>query len=615
MRRTALYFWLFLLVFVACAGTDGSCDGCPGTDEESEPCDCWCRWQRENPCHPGLDVRINEVMVNPEGQDLGQEWIELINLSDEHADISGWTLQWYKSDPEDPSDDVHFPEDTVILSGRFLLIGGEEVEPSPDVEANLDLGNGQGGDGVLLLDCEDQIIDAVPYSPPNEDGIIDETGEPADSLAPLPGEDESMARCDPDGEGDDHDGYDTDFPELDFRVCEAEVTTPRASNTDCCDVPRGQPAEGVVVVINEVMVDPAGGDTGKEWLELYNAGDEDADLTGWTLEWYKSDPDAPSGGVTLPAGSLVPAQGFLVVGGDACDPPADVVAELDLGNGSGGDGIHLRDAEEPSTLEDALVYSPPNDDGILDESGSAAESVAPDPETGYSLARCDPEGGDDAHDGYDTDLCGDDFVVCLEESGTPSESNEDCCADACEPAVDVVIVINEALVDADGPDDDQEWVELYNAGLAPAALSGWILEWYKGDPANPSGSVEIPPDTELDAGEFFVLHGMDVIVDLPESMHATVDLDLGNGDGGDGIHLRDCSPTTILEDALVYGTSNDDQILDESGLAATSVAFDAANGETLARLPGPQDTDQSGDDFAVCLPEDATLGLENSDCR
>lgn len=615
MGRTTRAFWLFLLVFVACAGTDGSCDRCDGTDEECEPGDCWCRWRHEDPCHPGLDVRINEVMVNPEGQDLGQEWIELVNLSDDHADISGWSLEWYKSDPQSPSNDVDFPSDTVILSGRFLLIGGEEVEPSPDVEADLDLGNGQGGDGILLRDCQDQIIDAVPYSPPNDDWIVDETGESADSLAPLPGEDESIARCDPDGEGDDHDGYDTDDPELDFRVCEADLVTPRASNTDCCDRPTGQSADQVEVVINEAMVDPVGADAGAEWVELYNAGDGEADLTGWILEWYKSDPENPSGDIVLPVGTVLPAGEFLVIGGEDCAPSPDVIADLDLGNGSDGDGIHLRDAEEPPALEDALVYCPPNEDEIPDDSGGPAESLAPEPEHGDSLARCDPDGDDALHDGHDTDLSGDDFVLCLLEGGTPGETNADCCPAPCELADDVVIVINEALVNPDGSDADREWVELYNAGPGPVDLSGWTLEWYKSVPDSPSGSAEIPPDTVVDAGDFLVLLGW--AVDPPDGDYAMVevDLDLGNGQTGDGLHLRDCSPDLTLEDALVYAPPNDDQIVDESGLPATSVAPDASDDQTLARLPGAVDTDQSGEDFAVCDPENSTLGNENLDCR
>ena len=39
------------------------------------------------------------------------------------------------------------------------------------------------------------------------------------------------------------------------------------------------------VVINEAMVNPYGSDSGKEWVELYNASDSPVSLTGWDLRW------------------------------------------------------------------------------------------------------------------------------------------------------------------------------------------------------------------------------------------------------------------------------------------------------------------------------------------
>jgi hypothetical protein len=37
-------------------------------------------------------VMINEVELNPQGQDRSREWVELINPTDEEVDLSGWTL-------------------------------------------------------------------------------------------------------------------------------------------------------------------------------------------------------------------------------------------------------------------------------------------------------------------------------------------------------------------------------------------------------------------------------------------------------------------------------------------------------------------------------------------
>ena len=38
------------------------------------------------------------------------------------------------------------------------------------------------------------------------------------------------------------------------------------------------------VVVNEVMVNPYGDDTGQEWIELYNPGNEPVNLNGWTVK-------------------------------------------------------------------------------------------------------------------------------------------------------------------------------------------------------------------------------------------------------------------------------------------------------------------------------------------
>jgi len=49
---------------------------------------------------------------------------------------------------------------------------------------------------------------------------------------------------------------------------------------------------GAVVVINEFVSDPS---SGEEWIELYNKGDTDANLTGWTIEDNTATPATLSG--------------------------------------------------------------------------------------------------------------------------------------------------------------------------------------------------------------------------------------------------------------------------------------------------------------------------------
>ena len=76
------------------------------------------------------------------------------------------------------------------------------------------------------------------------------------------------------------------------------------------------------VVINEIMYNPAGSDSGREWVELYNAGASDVTVVGGTVHgsWRIADSSNhtltdPSGGVGR--GSLIiPAGGYLIVASD-----------------------------------------------------------------------------------------------------------------------------------------------------------------------------------------------------------------------------------------------------------------------------------------------------------
>ncbi len=66
-------------------------------------------------------------------------------------------------------------------------------------------------------------------------------------------------------------------------------------------------ALGAGAVINEILFNPAGDDTGAEWVEVYNAGDVPQDLTGWQLY-----PDG-AGYFSFPAGFSLGAKKFVVV--------------------------------------------------------------------------------------------------------------------------------------------------------------------------------------------------------------------------------------------------------------------------------------------------------------
>ena len=134
-------------------------------------------------------------------------------------------------------------------------------------------------------------------------------------------------------------------------------------------------ATNAEVLINEVLIDPAGADGSNEWLELCNNGEEDIDVSGWMVE---------AGGTsfsekhTLPSGSVVPASGYLLLA------PGTFSSSFQNG-GSATDGVRVVDAS--GAVIDTVLYDDPNTNGLLDDLGNTTGPFAPDPSEGNTLAR------------------------------------------------------------------------------------------------------------------------------------------------------------------------------------------------------------------------------------
>ena len=147
------------------------------------------------------------------------------------------------------------------------------------------------------------------------------------------------------------------------------------------------------VLISEVMYNPKGTDTGREWIELSNAGDADVTLVGGSGKgaWKIADSSNhvitdPSGGVGR--GSLtIPAHGYLVIASDPSNFMSEypggsyavVKASLTLNNTGGA--ISLLDGS--GAAADTFAYTKDmggNDDGTsLQRAASGWITALPTP--------------------------------------------------------------------------------------------------------------------------------------------------------------------------------------------------------------------------------------------
>ncbi len=192
------------------------------------------------------DVLINELVSDPADNEV--EWIELYNRLNKEIDLTGWRL-------EDGS------IAKTSLSGNLVKY---KVIEKPNGNLNND------GDIIILYDASGKIIDQVAYGNWNDGNTTDN--------APVAHDPDSLARK--------SDGYNTYNNLNDFAVTlkstkgsaniietEAEVNSEAKAGFDFSSD----------IYLSEILPNPAGDDTKLEFIEIYNAGRREVNLTGWSL--------------------------------------------------------------------------------------------------------------------------------------------------------------------------------------------------------------------------------------------------------------------------------------------------------------------------------------------
>ncbi|MBI4079711.1 lamin tail domain-containing protein [Candidatus Kaiserbacteria bacterium] len=163
--------------------------------------------------------------------------------------------------------------------------------------------------------------------------------------------------------------------EGDISLAAGESKTCTVTNDDIAAEQAG------IILISEIawMGSMVGGegDDDAEWMELMNAGIEDIDLTGWTLNAVDGTPSISIGEVAC-ANTIIPANGFLLLARASTTimgVTADCTYTGALNNG--GEDLELRDAE------DLLVDNVPAD--------TSGGWVAGNNDTKYTMTRTSSE--------------------------------------------------------------------------------------------------------------------------------------------------------------------------------------------------------------------------------
>ncbi|MEA3463903.1 MAG: lamin tail domain-containing protein, partial [Patescibacteria group bacterium] len=204
------------------------------------------------------DIVINEFVSDPADGEV--EWIELYNTTSKKIILTGWTIK-------EGSGAKTTLEGVLAGSGenKFFII----EKPKGNLNNK--------GDIIILRDGNETLIDQVAYGK-WEDG---NTG----NNAPMTGDPYSVARK--------FDGQNSFNNANDFAVTTtltkgaSNIITKTKEEQELTDEISAEEKANYDysnnIIISEIFPNPAGSDKENEFIELFNKGERDVNLTGWRL--------------------------------------------------------------------------------------------------------------------------------------------------------------------------------------------------------------------------------------------------------------------------------------------------------------------------------------------
>ncbi|QQR55277.1 lamin tail domain-containing protein [Candidatus Peregrinibacteria bacterium] len=249
-----------------------------------------------------------------------------------------------------------------------------------------------------------------------------------------------------------------------------ENTTNASQTEQTTSAPASTPTEWPT--FSEAMPNPEGSDGSEEWIELYNPHSQTLNLNGLQLD----DGEEGSSPHTL-SGSL-PAESYLLIS----------IQDSHLNLNNTEDHVRLLGINN-EILWDHPYSDPDEGSSLIAHGSSTAWTTTPTP-------------------GEENVQSGNLSEETEEDEETSSESNE---SDYQNGDLSEEVTVTEVFPNPEGPDNEEEWIELTNGGGEAVNLGNWTLTDASGR------SYTFPDSTVIQAGETLVLYRTESAISLNNS--------------------------------------------------------------------------------------------------
>jgi len=256
-------------------------------------------------------IIINEIMYDlskedcvADGSDDTHEWIEIKNISGNAVDLKNWKFN------DGSNHLLNEPPKNGGQGSLIISVGGFAIFAD---DANVFLSDHPGFSGTVIdtvmslnntsdilkiIDADSQVIDEVSYDKSlgashncyTLERINDFAGQfcQSQNLGGSPGL-VNNPNCSPSPTPTSNPTpTPTTNPSLSPTITSSPILTPTVTLLPTSSIspsPSVSPQKITVnLIINEFIPNPVGSDEENEWIEIYNAGDNEVDLSGWKIQ-------------------------------------------------------------------------------------------------------------------------------------------------------------------------------------------------------------------------------------------------------------------------------------------------------------------------------------------
>lgn len=229
------------------------------------------------------------------------EFVELYNPSPEALSVEGWTIVYttYK----DTSPKTLATLQGSVPGNSFILVASPDHKTIHGDLADYDFVSTSGladSGGHITVKTPTESIDRVGWGSATAPEGVSPTTLAADAVAPTATRGESIVRC----SSADNKFVDSENNAADFR----RAVSAHGQIGPRCTVPLpdtggsggGNTLTCEGIIINEILPNSAGSDTGREFIELYNPSNEVVSLNGCNLQTSSSGKMFPFQNIALP---------------------------------------------------------------------------------------------------------------------------------------------------------------------------------------------------------------------------------------------------------------------------------------------------------------------------